>query len=161
LPWLELIETGQGTLPDSGLEIDYTRYGAGEAHLAWLDEQVSLRFPEGQGRQMLLAALSGFLAALAEREAGIGHLKCILEGEGVPGGGVKLSFTTLEEPGWQERLPEIGGTQAGLLVNARVEMDAATLKDLLERALAGSGLEFSIQNGMAFHPPQPRPTHRF
>jgi len=158
-PWLDLIESGRLELPSSALEIDYTRYGAGEAQLAWLDEQITLTFPAGQGRRLLIEALTRFLAALLERRAAIGHLKFIVEAPGLPGG-AKLSFTTLPEPGWEQRVPELPGAQANLLVNARVEMEAAGLKSLLEHSLAESQLAVTHHHAMAFHPPQPKPTYR-
>ncbi len=159
LPWLDKLQSGSLALPTTSLDIDYSRYGAGEAQLAWLDEQVSLRFPAGQGRSLVQKALAYLLAALNERQAGIGHLKFILQADGIPGG-VKLSFTTLAEPGWEAKIPEIAGEEAGLLVNARVEMDAIDLKAMLKDALAQSGLQFTTHSEMAFHPPQPAPTHR-
>ncbi len=160
--WLESIQSGQLRLPPAALEIDYARYGAGEAQLAWLDVQVSLTFPENQGHRLLRGAIDQLLLALAARKAGIGHLKFILQGPGILGetGGVKLSFPTLEEPGWAERIPEIYGTQASLLVNARVEMPAEELSRLLRDTLAGSGMDFQLSGAMAFHPSQPNPTHR-
>jgi G3E family GTPase len=155
LAWVERIQSGQLDLPGAALELDYARYGAGEAQLAWYDVGMVLHFPENQGRALLRLAMKRLLRDLAERKAGIGHLKFILQGSGV-----KLSFPTLEEPGWEERIPEIHGSEASLLVNARVEMPAEELGRMVQAALAESGIEFNEHDGRAFHPTQPKPTHR-
>jgi Ni2+-binding GTPase involved in maturation of urease and hydrogenase len=162
-PWLKQIQSGTLQLPEAALEINYQRYGAGEAQLAWLDLDMLIRFPENQGRALLRYALRHLLDDLAARKAGIGHLKFILHGSGVwaEGGAVKLSFPTLEELGWEERIPEIHGKEASLLVNARVEMPAAELTELVKTALSESGLDLEIGSGMAFHPAEPKPTHRY
>jgi len=159
-PWLNVIQSGSLALPDKSLNIDYNRYGAGEAQLAWLDEQISLKFPPGQGKRILQEIISDLLQALSERRAGIGHLKFILQAGGIPGGGAKLSFTALPEPGWEGQLPEFTGDHAQLLVNARVEMEAGSLKSLLDRALDKPGLHSAVHAAAAFHPPQPAPARR-
>jgi Ni2+-binding GTPase involved in maturation of urease and hydrogenase len=162
-PWLERIQSGTLQLPADALEINYQRYGAGEAQLAWFDVEMALSFPENQGRSLLRLALRRILDELSARKAGIGHLKFILHGSGVwtEGNAVKISFPSLEEPGWEERIPEIHGTQAGLLVNARVEIPAETLRSLIETAMVESGIDLQTGGGMAFHPGEPKPTHRF
>ncbi len=160
--WLERIQSRQLELPATALDLDYARYGAGEAQLAWYDVEMGLTFPENQGRTLLRLALHRLLRDLTGRKAGIGHLKFILQGKGVwaEGSSVKLSFPTLEEPGWEERIPEIHGREASLLINARVEIPAEDLSRLVQTALLESGIEFHARDGRAFHPPQPNPTHR-
>ncbi|MBE0698894.1 MAG: hypothetical protein IH586_18410 [Anaerolineaceae bacterium] len=162
-PWLEQIQSGNLQLPEAALEINYQRYGAGEAQLAWFDVEMAISFPENQGRALLRLALRRLLEDLAAQKAGIGHLKFILSGSGVmtEGSAMKISFPTLEEPGWEERIPEIHGTQAALLVNARVEMAAEALRTLVQSALVESGINLQLDDGMAFHPAEPKPTHRY
>lgn len=161
-PWIEQIQTGSLKLPQSALDIDYQRYGAGEARLAWLDAALQLQFPENQGRILLITLFNRLLENLSERSAGIGHLKLILSGQGVRSDGhsVKLSFPTLEEPGWQAQVPEIDGTLIDLLVNARVELPVEELQALLAAVLAQSGCTYRVVSLMALHPAQPNPTHR-
>lgn len=159
-PWLEEIETGRYTPAAAGsLEIDYDRYGAGEARLAWLDAEVALRFPEGAGREKLIQLLAGLRGALRRRGAAIGHLKFLVQppDAALP---AKISFPTLEEDGWEASVPPVAGDNALLLVNARVEMPAGDLRQLLRDALADSGMEYSLRSEEVFHPAFPRPTHR-
>lgn len=157
-PWLDEIQVGLLALPETSLDIDYQRYGAGEAQLAWLDEAVDLRFAAGDGRRSLQEIIGRFSAALAKRGAGIGHLKFILQAGEIS---AKLSFSTLEEPDWPARIPDWPGDAASLLVNARVEMPAAELAALLRQALDGQdGVRYTIHDAQAFHPGQPKPTYR-
>jgi Ni2+-binding GTPase involved in maturation of urease and hydrogenase len=156
-PWLERIDSGSLELPDVHLEIDYVRYGEGEARLAWLDEELTLVLPEENPRARLVDLFRRILGAIEIRGAGVGHLKFILQSGNQ---GVKISFPALEEPGWESRVPEVPGGKASLLVNARVEMPAEELRGLLQKALEDSGLEYSIGSTQAFHPGFPKPTHR-
>jgi Ni2+-binding GTPase involved in maturation of urease and hydrogenase len=156
-PWLARIDTGELELPDAHLEIDYARYGAGEAQLAWLDEEMTLDLPEENPRARLVDLLRRILAAIENCGAGVGHLKFILSAGDLA---LKLSFPALEEPGWESRVPHVPGGKATLLVNARVEMPAEDLRGLLRKSLDESGLMYMIVDIQAFHPAMPRPTHR-
>lgn len=151
--WVEQIETGGLELPQAPLEVDYERYGAGEAQLAWLDEEIRLAVPAGQGRAVVVDLLARFAGAISSRGAGIGHVKFIVDGE-------KISLPTLEEPGWLERVPDIPGDVAVVLVNARVEMPAQDLRRMLRAVLAATGFPYTVKHEAAFHPDPPKPTHR-
>jgi hypothetical protein len=157
MPWLERIQSEGLETSSTSLEIDYARYGTGEARLAWLDEELLLRFPARQGRLLLQQILRRVTEEIASHGAGIGHLKLFLI-DGV--NGVKISIPTFEEPGSIERIPEITGTEVTLLVNARVEMPACELRDLLQQVVAASGVEYTVKREAAFHPKEPNPTHR-
>lgn len=157
--WLAHIQSGQAALPGRSLDIDYQRYGAGEARLAWLDQTLTLDLPTGQNAHALLTALlEDFLAELRAENAAIGHLKLLAQNEA--GEGCKISLTTLEEPGWQRRIPEMRGGQLQLLVNARVEMEAERLNAVFFAALQRRGVKAQTMNNAYFHPAQPNPTHR-
>ena len=156
-PWLEEIQPGDLAAARSALEIDYARYGAGEAQLAWLDEEVSLAVQLGEGRDVLLRLIQHLTGELDRRKAGIGHLKFIIQ-DGSSGS--KLSITTLSEPDWEDNLPELYGSQVSLLVNARVEMPADELQFILQETLESCGAKFTIRNAETFHPAPPQPTYR-
>jgi hypothetical protein len=93
---------------------------------------------------------------LSQRRAGIGHLKWIVEADS---GITKLSIPTLNEQGWQDRVPDVRG-KVHLLINARVEIEASALRELVNQALVESGLGFTNHTQDAFHPSQPKPVHR-
>ena len=151
--WLETIQQGL-PLPRTSLEIDYQRYGAGEARMAWLDEEVEL--PACRGSEDILRVIKSLLQAIRSAGAGIGHLKFVIQC------GIshrKLSLPSLEEPGWQAGLSGLPAGPARLLINARLEMDASGLRELVETALVASGLEWRSTRVDAFRPGQPNPTH--
>jgi len=159
--WLEDLEAKPIAFPEKSLEIDYARYGAGEAQLAWLDAEISLSFPPGEGRQVLVAVIGAMIGVIRQRQWPVGHIKLLIRGHTVE---QKVSFVTLAEPNWQEQIPRIADPQITLLVNARVETEASALRAIVHYALAESvkqGNFTYIESAIsAFHPGFPRPTHR-
>jgi Ni2+-binding GTPase involved in maturation of urease and hydrogenase len=155
-PWLARVEGGD-VLPQRSLEIDYQRYGRGEAQLAWLDEEVRLEAGAGAAADAVRALIGGTLAALREKGAAVGHLKFLLQTEGFED---KFSFTSLEETDWEERLPQELAGAPRLLVNARVEMPAEDLRALFLGVLNACGSAYHESGVSFFHPAQPNPTHR-
>ena len=160
--WLERIGTESPALPTTPLEIDYHRYGAGEARLAWLDEVLRITVVIGGARQAATRIIGGILEELERRGAAVGHLKFALQAPG--GGGGKVSFTALPAAGWETQVPELHGSELHLTVNARVEMPAEALQKLVEKAveeaLAEVGSYLLERSTEAFHPKMPVPTHR-
>jgi Ni2+-binding GTPase involved in maturation of urease and hydrogenase len=159
--WLEAIKTGVVPLPEKPLAMDYQRYGDGEAQLAWLDEEVTLQVPDGQGKDVVTRLVDAVRFEIREHQAAIGHLKFLVQGGGAQ---AKISFTTLSDGEDGEPIPAIPGRQVSLLVNARVEMPAEELHNLLDRALervsASMNSGFSTTGVSYFHPRYPTPTHR-
>lgn len=155
--WLAGLDASTGLLAQESLEIDYARYGRGEAQLAWLDEVVTLDASQGDAGEAVERVILALVAGLKARNAPIGHLKFILSGDRVE---EKLSIPSLEEPGWRERFPLRLGRRARILANARVEMDAQELRDLFTEALAACGAEVAESRVDFFYPGQPNPTHR-
>lgn len=158
--WVALVEDSDLALPTQSLEIDYARYGAGEADLAWLDEEISL---DGPG---VKSFIERFLVALADSlqaaEAPVGHIKLLARAGQAE---LKLSLTAGDalEPAWANGLPEMTGP-ANLILNARVQIPAQDLRDLVAQSLTAasqaSGLAFTETAVSFFHPSFPRPTHR-
>ena len=159
--WVEMLESGAMALPATSLDIDYVRYGAGEAQLAWLDETVTLRVAEGKGRAAATRLIREIVEAIRQQGAAVGHCKFLVRGHAED---VKVSFPTLEETGWEERIPALTGTRVTLLVNARVEAGADALRawvaQAVERATAATGAELDESAIAFFHPGFPNPTHR-
>jgi Ni2+-binding GTPase involved in maturation of urease and hydrogenase len=156
--WLKTISSGGAPLPETNLEINYQRYGSGEAQLAWLDEEWTLPVKDGNGRAAVIRILNHIVIALKKHNIPIGHLKFLLEWGDRH---VKLSLTTLEQPGWLDDLPQLNGATIKLLINGRVQMDASLFKDLVDDAIKSNESESDARHSSAFHPSQPQPTHRF
>lgn len=115
------------------LEIDYDRYADAEAALGWLNATIELSAAEpfdagGLARELLAAIRHQLTRELAE----IGHVKLLVEsGEDA----LRLHLTRAAGP-----LEEVGTlpariTAARLTLNARVVLDPALLRDLVERSL--------------------------
>ncbi len=159
--WLQMIDPARVALPETPLAMDYQRYGDGEAQLAWLDEEITLQVPDGQGKTVVAHLLDAIRAEIRAYGAAVGHLKFLVQGGGAQ---AKISFTTLSGGEDAPKVPAIPGSQVSLLVNARVEMPAEELHDLLDRALAqvSAGMKggFSTTGVSYFHPRYPIPTHR-
>ena len=158
--WVEkLSEPGSPCLRD--IDVDYARYGAGEARLAWYDSRVHL----GGARPSLGAAASAFVQGLRDRlrELGIpiGHAKVLVLG---PGGTRKVSVTH-DSAGPDASLLELAGSDGEMLVNVRAQGPALQLKDVVRGCLEGlrhSGRveTAEIRDERAFHPGFPNPTYR-
>jgi len=158
--WVEKLSApGTPRLPD--IDVDYARYGAGEARLAWYDSTVHV----SGARPSLGAAASAFMRALRDRlqEAGIpiGHAKVLVQG---PGGIRKVSLTH-DSDGPDASMLELTGSDGKMLVNVRAQGPALQLKEVVRGCLEGllhSGRVESaeVRDERAFHPGFPNPTYR-
>jgi Ni2+-binding GTPase involved in maturation of urease and hydrogenase len=146
------------------LVIDYDRYAAAEAGLAWLNQRFDLQATAGAGfspAAWARAALSK-LAELVGDPAGIGHAKLIVE---AGGGLTKMSLTgTAAEPSVDAAVE--AAAQAGTaIVNARVKCEPGLLDQALLGAVAYAdgiaGVTSAAAAGaVSFKPGYPAPAHR-
>lgn len=154
--WLSALESGSDLSGKPLEEIDYRRYGAGEALLAWFDGTAEISVPAGKGGAVA-EALEALQEELRRRGWGIGHLKAAVEGE--DGTSYKWSAVALRSPSTPSVPPCTGSVR--LLLNARVETGArdleAAVRSVLESEFgrAGAGLRWTSAD--AFHPGEPRP----
>jgi Ni2+-binding GTPase involved in maturation of urease and hydrogenase len=155
--WVNKIQSVKAALPQRSLAIDYERYAAGEAVLAWLDQEIMLKVPTGKCRHVIQTALRDLMARLKSERAGVGHIKMLISAGGEE---VKISFPSIEEPGWEEKIPDIGGEDVHLLLNARVEIDLDVLRKMLDEVFDQPGVKITFGIGEGFYPKEPRPTHR-
>ncbi len=165
--WVHQIQAPRGYAPGDSLDLDYERYGRGEAQMAWLDEKLILSLDKGESRQLVPARavvidfFQRLLDLLASHHVGIGHLKFILQCDGTS---AKISFTGIADTNWQSAIPSIPQGEVHILVNARVETSAETLHQFLLEALHNTQAEhtftFREEDVAFFHPGKPQPTHR-
>lgn len=163
-PWFEHV-LSQTMADASTIDIDYARYGEGEALLGWLNATLSLEAESAIDGNVFLEALAGRLhATLSAQAAEIAHLKMTL----VPGDGwgdlalVNVVGTDFE-PELAERLNS-PVERAELVVNLRAEAAPELLLRALEDAIAHERLPAQVRLTLAHHehfrPGQPDPTHR-
>ncbi len=163
--WVTRLSDSTSPRLDS-IDVDYARYGAGEAGLSWYDSTVHL----GGARPSLGAAVSAFLdslrATLRERAIPIGHAKVLVHGAT----GVRkasLTFDSDEAPpsAAQPALMELADPDGMLLVNVRAQGPAQALREVVLECLdrlrrEGRVQTSSVQDERSFHPAFPNPTYR-
>jgi hypothetical protein len=112
-------------------------------------------------REAVVAMLGGLLDGIRERRLPIGHVKFLIRQGGEE---VKISSTALNGEAWLDEVPPLFGREVTVVVNARVQADAALLEELagaaLDQARAKTRARCLTLTTEFFHPGFPRPTHR-
>jgi hypothetical protein len=161
--WMEALGAfpAAGTAELSSLEIDYAIYGAGEALLAWLDQELVVVSPDGRAVLAAIALTRRIDERIRECGYPIGHLKFLLDGK------TKISYTVLAGEvaagGGAEGAAASAGT-ATLLINARVQTEPAILAGLVAAAIREIEIQYECtiltKKVASFQPGFPKPTHR-
>ncbi len=159
--WYRLISENSNLSEIEPVDIDYERYGGGEAELAWLDQEISIEVTQGNVFQVVIELIQKIHHEINRQQAAIGHLKfMIYSGDE----NVKISIPTIEQPGWQHELDCHQGTAAKVLINARVQMEPDPLRDLVSNTISAMSVDPEIKiktcNVESFKPGFPHPTHR-
>lgn len=159
--WLEHITSDQTHLPTQSLDIDYEKYGAGEAELAWLDEEVDIQVAPREGRHAIISFLDDLLQNIDEKRFAIGHLKIWVHASDAE---FKLSFTTLHQNNWQDDIPYFEADQFTLLLNLRAQAPTRLLREIVCESIEvlcwNTGASCQERKSEAFHPGLPTPVHR-
>jgi hypothetical protein len=160
---LGLLLSGESA-PGSVMDVDYVRYGVGEAMLGWLNGAADLSGDEFDGNALLLHLAQAIQSRLTENGAEIAHLKMVLSPAGEP---YELAACNLVRGDAQ---PELSHTlsdpldDAVLLINCRAAGESETLRDAVNAALEEAGENFSVvvRPGRLeyFKPGQPKPEMR-
>jgi Ni2+-binding GTPase involved in maturation of urease and hydrogenase len=152
--WLQTLDdTSFNHLPS--LDIDYDRYGEGEARLAWLDQRILIGSPSANAQTAALAITEEIYHRLMQKHYPIGHLKFLLDDT------VKISYTLTGTP---IQYPPKATQKATLLINARVQVDPEKLARLVTTAIDDIAAQYHCAietlTRSSFKPAYPRPTHR-
>jgi G3E family GTPase len=158
--WLEAIMAGVSA-PHEVMEVDYQRYGVGEALLGWLNATVTIvPHHDFDGATRLHQLAHAVVEGLERERIAIAHFKMILAG--ADGSSLRVQVTRDGEK------PQFAGgldatTRGGkLLINLRAEGDperlAAIVREGMTRAL--KGVPHTMEEFAHFRPGQPKPTHR-
>jgi len=156
--WLATLCSTAFTRDLPSLDIDYDTYAAGEATLAWLDQQLEIESPSQQARHAALALCK----LIAQTRHPIGHLKFLLDGH------TKISYTATSVQGPNAPAPDVPtpqpATTATLLINARIQTTPETLSKYVKAALRSIEQRYACSirtlTESCFQPGYPRPTHR-
>mgnify|MGYP001000145735 CR=1 FL=1 len=152
------------------LEIDYDRYGEGEALLGWLNATVEIKADGGgvdefDGNELLTAIAGALKEKLEFAGAEVAHLKATLTPLGDPYEIAAINLVRGDAaPELSHRLYE-PLEDGELLLNIRAEVDPDTLEEAATAALEAEiaiarSLLFRIAHLEHFRPGQPVPTHR-
>lgn len=179
LPRIQDISTGKEnqaqesapvfTAPTALDDIDYQRYGVGEALLGWYNATLTLDSPAPFDGNAWLLGLGAEISKQMDR-AGceVAHFKMSLESKAPAGGhegaGERARVHQViseDEPVLSEHLKH-PITKALLLINLRAEGAPNLLENLVTDALDICGAEMKVvfQEKAAFRPGQPVPVHR-
>lgn len=157
--WLDEILSGRLSSGSVLLDIDYEQYARAEAALAWLNAQAHIRSRVPSSPPVMLGPLLERLDAdLTAAGIATVHLKAILQAET---GFVKAAMCTNgQEPIVEGMLDASPASNHELMLNLRVVGAADSVRDIVERNLAGLAGELSNVRISCFHPAPPRPEKR-
>jgi len=149
-----------GILPS--LEIDYGIYGAGEALLAWLDQELVIYDPGERAVEVAVALTRRIDERIRECGYPIGHLKFLVDGK------TKISYTVLSEAaagtGAVDAAAAARMESVALLINARVQAEPEVLSRLVAEVVSeveiGYRCKILTKKTASFQPGFPRPTYR-
>lgn len=140
------------------LDLDYGPYVAGSSELAWLDERLTFVPSDGCRRRTTLEVVRALLESLRRTPDPLAHVKVLITAGSVV---AKVSFTSLEEPGWEASVPDLPAGPVALLVNARIQAEVVSLRErvtqALVQALRDAGVDYDIGGVTAFDPRVPEP----
>jgi CobW/HypB/UreG, nucleotide-binding domain len=149
--WLTMLDNTHFSTALPSLNIDYNLYGAGEAKLAWLDQELEIQCPSNKAQTAAMALMQ----RLSSLDYPIGHLKFLLDGK------TKLSFTATGST--DDHHPE-PAPSATLLINARVQTEPISLSNLVAADITAVEKEYDCTirtiSKHSFQPGFPKPTHR-
>lgn len=160
--WLAALNDFQLLGVRKSLEIDYELYGAGEAELAWLDEEVEIYAGGGDALDAGAWLINTIYSNISRQELPIGHLKFLVnDGRHRE----KISFTTISPSNFGYRPEKVATKVVKILINARVQAEPCVLKkivsDALDELADTKNLNIKIKSTAVFKPGYPEPVYRF
>jgi G3E family GTPase len=144
------------------VEVDYERYGQGEANLAWLDECIEFKTKDASALIAARMFMETLLQKLSAGALAIGHVKGLVTSDGRSH---KFSYTTIPPVNPLASFPAESSDKVLLGLNARVQVSPGQLSGIVaesvEAARRGDTTVITEKNLSVFKPGYPQPTHRF
>jgi hypothetical protein len=158
--WLSVCEGFKSSALRASLDIDYNIYGAGEAELAWLDEEIQIVTTDNTAFNAGYLLMKNIYNKIIANNHSIGHLKFLMQGGDEK---YKISFSSIPvDPFVESTFP--GANRATVLINARVQVSPSLLEKMVVDAITETELASKTglikKNRAAFKPGFPKPTHR-
>jgi len=160
--WITALSTFQPTGSRRSLDIDYDVYGAGEAELTWLDEEIDIYTSEGNAADAGTQLINGIYSKIKEQRFSIGHLKFLLQSENHQ---EKISYTAINQPSLNNKSEILkAANYVKIFVNARLQTEPYLLEKIISDSInelkVHEDCEIGEKNRMAFKPGYPKPAHR-
>ncbi|MGB8481831.1 MAG: GTP-binding protein [Acidobacteriaceae bacterium] len=152
--WLDEIFSGNLSVGNEILDIDYERYARAEAALAWLNLQVTIEPSVPQSPAVMLGPLLYHLdREFTRNHVTIVHLKAIIDS---PTGFLKAAMCSNgQEPAVEGALDASPASRHELLLNLRAVGSAQQVRDIVERELDQIDGKLTSLHMDCFHPLRP------
>lgn len=159
--WLALLPQHPVTKLQRSIDVDYKKYGAGEANLAWLDESIEFFTSDGTAPNVAGEFILSLTGSIANRQIPVGHLKFMLHNNG---NARKFSYTTGGEPIDEDVNLAESSDHVLLVVNARIQASPDLLRRTVSQILTTLRLRHPVNitesNVSFFAPSFPQPSYR-
>jgi len=144
------------------LQLDYERYGIGEAELGWLNQRLRIQSKMQQAAQVTVQLINALYRSVQDAGLPIGHLKFLYHDGNQQ---QKISFTAGSvKPAEPISLPNSQLKEVELLINARVQTGPEHLQQLVSEVVARAeqkaNCSVEVLNQEAFIPGFPKPSYR-
>jgi G3E family GTPase len=160
--WIELIDNQSKTKEHKSIDIDYDIYGAGEANLAWLDEEIEIISSNNSSVELAYSFIEDLSSIIVQKGLPIGHLKFYLNYDKKF---EKVSYTAILDRKIQKVQVFEKSNSVDLLINARIQTSPEELRnifsDALEKLKTKHGLTVNEKFLSYFQPGYPNPVHCF
>jgi G3E family GTPase len=159
--WIENIANSRKSKEHKTIDIDYNIYGAGEANLAWLDEEIEIISTDNSSVELAYGFIKELSNTIVKKGLIIGHLKFHLSFNNKS---LKISHTTFFDKSVQYSATFEKSNAIRLLVNARIQTSPDELRkiiiDVLDQFKSKEGVTINEKFLSYFKPGFPNPTHR-
>ena len=154
--WLHTLDHYQSAGKLQSLNIDYDVYAAGEAKLAWLDQELEIYSANNNAMLHAENLINAIYKKIKANQYAIGHLKFLINGE------TKISFTSNEQS--SIAIKNKPNASAALLINIRMQTEPEIIKQLIAETIKEeeitSDCKVIVVSLSAFQPGYPHPTQR-
>lgn len=154
--WLNTLDNYQSASELQSLSIDYDIYAAGEAKLAWLDQELEIFSANNNALQQAEDLINNIYKKINQRQYSIGHLKFLINGA------IKISFTSNTQQSFTIKIKPTAS--AALLINIRVQTEPEIVTQLIAEAVKEEEMQshckIIVNSSSAFQPGYPRPAYR-
>jgi len=159
LDWMRNLEAAPLSTSTPGFQVDYNLYNLSE-QMAWIDRIFVIKAQDpGQARDTAIRLIHQIMESIRGQQIAVAHVKFHLSDAAR---GVKISFATMDEhqasmsDTLEQEIPAEIVPPLNLMMNARVEADAARCRYLVREALASiresCEAEIQVVKGRSYNP---------